>query len=305
MELRFNSVYTIKTLNKIIEDIRLKQSEIQQVANSKDVLLSTITSKSRNNELPVPLETFLTGSYKRGTKITPLDDVDIFYVIGKVLNTSPHHHSLSECSFYFGSDYLDQNGNISSIRVLELIKRELKKTYSSSEIVRNGESVSVFLSTYGVTFDVVPAFFDQRNNYYLIPNGGNSTQWKYSNPKIDEDNLSFIQTRHFNNIKDAIRITKYWFRKKKIKNLRSYHLETIFFHIFSIADPTSSLSTVLIIFFHIIQNHQYLYVCPDATKLSDNLISSHSVDDVILISYEAKKAYDSLLKGEEEFHEYL
>ncbi len=133
--------------------------------------------------MPYPKDIFLIGSYKRGTKIRPLDDVDIFYVIGLAKRRDNNWHTITDCSFDFGDDFKDDDGNISSIKILNLLRNEISKTYSKSEIRRNGEVVNVYLKSYSVGFDIVPVWQIANDNYYLIPAGRGSTKWKKSNPK--------------------------------------------------------------------------------------------------------------------------
>ena len=168
-------------------------------------------NKAKGNLIPLPKEIFLIGSYARGTKITPLDDVDIFYVMGIAVKRDEHWHTLIECSLKFGEEFLDEDKNISSIKILELIKKEISKTYSQSNIRRNNEVVNVYLTSYEVGFDIVPAFKIKNYDYYLIPAGGNSSKWKRSNPKKDEEILNILNEKHNGLLKNTIRIIKYWF----------------------------------------------------------------------------------------------
>ncbi|WP_434579274.1 SMODS domain-containing nucleotidyltransferase [Thermoanaerobacterium thermosaccharolyticum] len=292
-------------IENLVNFIRLNQNEIQNVSYAKDNLIETIKSKARNKLLPMPKDVFLTGSYKRGTKISPLDDVDIFYVIGYALKKYKARHIITDCSFKYGVEFEDNEGKISSIKILNLIKQELSKTYSKSEIRRNGEVVNVYLRSYEVGFDVVPAWEIAGSEYYLIPNGGGSTKWKKSNPKIDEYILNRLNDKHKNLLKNTIRVMKYWFKKKKIKSPRTYHLESIAYYIFSIKDPISSYKESLIYFFENINYNNYLIRCPDPTNLSGNLSSSLDKEDIKKILNEADNAIKYLKEGEEKFIKYV
>jgi len=293
-------------INKLINYIKLSQQEIQNVSNAKDNLIQTVKSKAQNGYLPYPKDIFLTGSYKRGTKIFPLDDVDIFYVIGLAEKKDNHWHTITNCTFKFGEDFKDEDENISSIKILNLIKKEISKTYSRSEIRRNGEVVNVYLTAYEVGFDIVPAWEIINENYYLIPAGGDSTKWKRSNPKIDENILDELNEKHNKLLKNIIRIVKYWFRKKKIKTPRSYHLESIAYYIFGKKESaTSSYVEGLIYFYENINYNDYLKKCPDPTNLSGDLSSNLNDNDISKIIAESEKAISCLRKNEEEFVRYV
>ena len=82
------------TIETLIGEIRLKQNEIEAISQAKKRLLATILNRASEELLPRPLDMFLIGSYSRGTKITPLDDVDIFYVMGNAEKTSDNWHQI-------------------------------------------------------------------------------------------------------------------------------------------------------------------------------------------------------------------
>ena len=294
----------------LVEYIRLSRDEIQNVKQARDNLVTVIKNKAKRGYLPRPINIFLTGSYKRGTKISPLDDVDIFYVVGEAKSQDDYRHIITHTTFDFGNDFKDKDNNISSIKVLNLIKKEISKTYRRSEIRRNGEVVNVYLSSYEVGFDIVPAWRINNREYYLIPEGGRSTRWKKSNPKWDEYILSVLNEKHKGLLKDIIRVVKYWFNRKKIKSLRSYHLESIFYHMFGNKKKSikSHLEGLLYFYGNIINNHKYrnyLEECPDPTGLSEPLSSNLTYEDINRILLEADKAIKYLKLGEDQFVRYV
>lgn len=293
-------------IERLVTHIRLTKQEIQNVSSAKNNLIQTIKSKAKNGYLPYSKDIFLTGSYKRGTKISPLDDVDIFYVIGLAEKKDNHWHTITNYTFDFGEDFKDEDDNVSSVRVLDLLKKEISKTYTMSKVRRNGEVVNVYLTSYEIGFDIVPAWKITNDNYYLIPAGGGSTKWKRSNPKIDEDILNDLNEKHNMLLKDTIRIVKYWFRKKKIKTPRSYHLESIAYYVFGKKkSATTSYVEELIYFYENINYNDYLKKCPDPTNLSGDLSSNLDEDDINKILAEADKAIEHLRKSEEEFVRYV
>jgi hypothetical protein len=325
-------------INNLIEHIRLKQFEITNISSAKNRLIRILNNEAKNGRIPPSKYIFLTGSYGRKTKINPLDDVDIFYVMDYGMKENENEY-LINTSFDFGykciecndgdsiigsilkaifggeednfcSAYMPYpNEKISSKKILELIKRGLIKNYPNSEIRRNGEVVNVYLKTYGVGFDIVPAFYINNEDYYLIPAGGKSTKWKKSNPKKDEEILKKLNDKHNGKLKDIIRIIKYWFRKKKIKSLRSYHLESICYYMFK--NKKNSILTYengLLHFYKYIGIKPYLtYLksCPDPTNLSGDLSSGLSDEDINKIISEARTARKYLKKGGCEFVRYI
>lgn len=292
-------------MNALLDKIKLKDEEIEQVNKAHDNLLNVLNSKALLNKLPTAKNFILTGSYARDTKITPLDDVDIFYVIGKANHLGNNWHTIVDCDFVFGSEYLDVNKNISSLKILNLIKREIDQTYTASEIRRDGEVVNLFLSSYGVGFDITPVFEIVNDDYFLMPQGKGLHRWKKSNPLIDHAHITELHERH-NHIKNIILLAKYWFERKRIKAPRSYHLESIVYHIFDpILEYGYKIENGLA---HLLKNLNYnnhLAFCPDPTALSEPLSSGFTDEDIINIQKEAAIAIQHLSEGSEKFKEYV
>src|SRR5215216_4577203 len=113
-----------------------------------DLQESTVSKRQQNvrdaveGEMKV-LDSFLTGSYQRGTMISPLSeaDIDVFFVLDQ--------------------SYNETNGQAS---LLDKLKRVLKKTYpNTSDISRNGQAVTIIFSDFKV--DVVPSFYRSGGGY--------------------------------------------------------------------------------------------------------------------------------------------
>lgn len=293
-------------MNTLLNKIKLKPQEIDQVNKAYDHLLSVLNNKAGLGVLPTAKNFILTGSYARDTKITPLDDVDIFYVIGKANSLGNGWHTIADCDFTFGQDYLDVNQNISSLKILNLVKKEIDATYTSSEIRRDGEVVNLFLSSYGVGFDINPVFEIMNDDYFLMPQGKGLHMWKKSNPLIDHAHLAELDERHNYILKEIILIVKYWFERKRIKSLRSYHLEAIAHHLFNYIPVGPYKHEEGLAYFLInLNKNNYLYSCPDPTGISDPLLSGFTTEDVANIQNEANIAIKHLSQGNDKFTEYV
>lgn len=293
-------------MNTLIANIRIKEHEIENASSARGYLDQILQSKGENGTLPTPKKVFLTGSYSRGTKISPLDDIDVFYVVGHAVAVNNTWHTIVDCDYKFGSSFLEVDGNISSTKILELIKGELEETYGQSEIKRAGEVVNLYLNSYELGIDIVPAFQITNSNYFLIPNGSGSTRWKKSNPLIDELIITNLDSQHNNLVKDLIRITKYWARKKKIVSPRSYHLEAITYHVLSnLPQKITSHAEGLTYLLGRLNLNNYLNQCPDPTGLSESISSGLSDLDIINISQEAYKAISHLQESNDSFIAYV
>ena len=107
------------------------------IKNEINNLIDVINNKAEYGKLPLAEYFSLIGSYKRGTKITPLDDVDIFYVLGKAKKNSDNWYSITKCSFNFDESFKDENSNISSLIILNLIIINTKKLWMKFFILWN------------------------------------------------------------------------------------------------------------------------------------------------------------------------
>ncbi len=295
------------TINDLIKNnISLSQQEIMSVSKAKDNLLEYLIQKSKLNELPTAIETFLIGSYSRDTKIAPLDDVDIMIVIGTVKKNEDDNHSIIKCDFNFNSDHYNNEDHISSKKMLELYKKYIKLKYSKSELIRNNEAINLYLSSYNTGFDLIPSFYCPSFDYYLIPTGGLDTNWKKSNPIKDKLILEELNTKHNLLLKNTIRIVKYWFKMKRIKKIRSYHFEAMCYYYFNqtpylISSYKNGIETIL----KNINYCGYLKSCPDPTKLSGNLTSGYEEDDINNIISESEIALKKINESEEDFVKYV
>src|SRR3989344_694856 len=291
-------------MDSLLAKIRLQDDEIAQVKGAHAHLVEVLNSKASNSTLPTAKDFLLTGSYARDTKITPLDDVDIFYIIGKANSVDSHWHTIIDCDFTFGQEFLDADENVSSLKILNLIKKEIGETYGKSEIRRDGEVVNLFLTSYGVGFDLTPVFEISNDDYYLMPEGKGMHKWKKSNPLIDHAHITHLHEKHNYMLKDIILLAKYWFKRKRIKSPRSYHLESVAYHLFDSIPPgvythTGWLSYLL----KNINKDNHLISCPDPTGLSEPLSSGLTPEDITNIENEANEAVTHLSQGSDKFIE--
>ncbi len=152
------------------------------------------------------VDSFLTGSYIRSTMIAPLAkaDIDIFFVLS--------------------SDYYAQNGQAA---LLDRVKRVLKKTYTTPDISRDGQAVTISFNDFKV--DVVPAF-NRKGGGYLIPNTQGGT-WISTDPKEHVRISSEHNKAHDYDLIPLIKMLKCWNRNIGA-HFRSFHLEVLSWQIF-------------------------------------------------------------------------
>lgn len=194
---------TIEDAFKTLRD-NLRITELQE---------SIVSIRQRNvraaveNQMKV-LDSFLVGSYRRGTMIAPLSeaDVDIFIVLDQ--------------------SYYEPNGQAT---LLDKLKRVLTKTYpSTSDISRNGQAVTIYFSDFKV--DVVPSFY-RSGGGYLIPNTVLG-RWIETDPKRHIEIWQAANKDHDYNLAALNKMIKGW-NVVHGKPLHSFHLEALILQVMS------------------------------------------------------------------------
>lgn len=139
---------------------------------------------------------FLTGSYKRATKIKPLRDVDIFCVMGEEERHYREKHPSS---------------------LLDNVRNALKDKYGEENVVTDERCVTVKFDAkvkdedestedQVVGFDVVPAF--QGKGFYEIPS--RTGKWIKTDPKVHEELANKAQVAFDKQWKFTVRMIKKW-----------------------------------------------------------------------------------------------
>ncbi len=175
---------------------------------------STVASRQTNvrnelaNEMAV-IDSFLVGSYKRNTMISPLSkaDVDVFMVMD--------------------SSYFEPNGQAS---FLDKVKRAMARSYNNSDISRNGQAVTIRFTDF--TVDIVPAF-NRQGGGYLIPDSI-MKRWISTNPKQHISLWSDLNRERNGYFIPVVKMLKCWNRSHSAK-FRSFHLECVARSIFNMA----------------------------------------------------------------------
>lgn len=139
---------------------------------------------------------FLTGSYARWTKSKPLNDVDIFFVLG-----SEEEH------------YREKHPN----EILQAFYNVLEDEYGGDAVRKQGRSVGVNFGIVVdaddntdyrvVSVDAVPAF--TKGDDYEIPNN-DTGEWMGTNPEIHARKAVEAHQAYSNEWKGLVRMVKYW-----------------------------------------------------------------------------------------------
>ncbi len=268
----------------LLEKIGVSQAQRSQGSTSHTYVRGLLDNKWKTDPTFPWLATgdFLSGSYARGTKIHPLDDIDVMIVLdgsglfqvegGRQTNAivRGEAHGSPVHTLTYGTQ-----GLISSKRILEKFRDALQEAYPSSDIRKNGQAVNVWLESYGLGLDIVPSFHiipqDGRRDFYYIPKGGESHEWMSTNPKIDAEIYHDLDTRHDGKLKPVVKLLKHWNEVYNNSRLQSYHLETVAMYVFDQhPDQLRDHASALTYFFnnaepYLVQN------CDDMTRIGGHV----------------------------------
>ena len=161
-------------------------------------------------------EFLISGSFKRKTAIKPLNDIDLFVVL------DPDAHE----------DLVDA----APLKILKEIQRILDDAYPNKEhpIVQD-RSVNIEFSGTKLAFDVVPAFPDEENDGYRIPDR-RTNSWISTNPRVHAEHSTAANERAGNKAKPLVKALKCWNKQSEPKVLRSFHLELMVYDVLK-SDP--------------------------------------------------------------------
>ena len=236
-----------KTVNdafvEFIRDVvNLDPGIVTDARQSRDNLLDNIKEFDGDNdffqlywEKRIPF-----GSFGRGTKCRPLDDIDYMVCLSANGCTYDTSSQWDDIPIYTGGTederlllcVDDENENrLNSTKVINRFVKKVKgvREYHRSEVHKNGQAAVLNLMSKEWSFDIVPCFYttteSNGRNYYLIPNGKGN--WMKTDPVMDRDKVEDEDARLERRLRLLVRMMKRWNRVKKIPSLESYALETL------------------------------------------------------------------------------
>ncbi|MDD4412474.1 MAG: hypothetical protein PHR00_02400 [Patescibacteria group bacterium] len=249
------SIIESKLQSLLDGEINLTQTHVMQGSTSHTYIRNLLANRRRtDSSFPWLLDgDFLTGSYARGTKLHPLDDIDVMIVLdgaGLVPTGIEDTHYVEGNTDGIHSpihNHINQDNTLDSHAVLHAFHKTLNQSHPESKIKKDGQSVNVQLKSSNLGIDIVPCFhiipFEiGQQDFYYIPMGNNNPSWLKTNPKIDQNISKNLHDRHNKKLKSVIKLVKYWNRIKNNERLRSYHLETIAWYVFH--NHPSAIATI-------------------------------------------------------------
>jgi hypothetical protein len=206
------------------------------------------------------------GSFRRRTKIRPLDDIDLLLVFtgaGTTYNELTDRITLQvPDSAEKLKKFTNNDGTLNSIKLIEKVKKSLSGIYQyeKADIHRRQEAATLKLKSYDWVFDIVPAFItaedSQGRTYYIIPDGNGN--WKKTDPRIDNDRTTEINKKFDGNVLSVIRLVKYWNTHVSSCTISSsYLLENIVLNYFNEKEEWNGRKSELQDFFYYLKGAIY------------------------------------------------
>lgn len=169
-------------------------TEIRSDISSRYEKITQRLNKDFWNNDSTTLHSRYVGSYGRGTAIKGFSDLDILFQL-------PYEVYVKYNSYQY-------NGQS---QLLQEVRNSIRKTYSNSEISADGQVVAVFFSD-NIRFEVVPSFINKDNSYtYPDSNGGGS--WKVTNPILEINAISSMDSKCNSNLKNLCKMNRAWKNK--------------------------------------------------------------------------------------------
>lgn len=180
-----------------IEAARPKASKQQQ--NLRENLASLLEVQAA----------ILTGSYRRGTQIPPLDDIDVLLVLD---------------SGAYGEYHRDTREHTGAI--VSLAANALRTAYRQSEIHPYDRGARISFTGTGIGFDVTPAF-QLAEDVFTIPDR-RAGRWILTNPKEHQRQISVANQEICGQwLVPLVKLLKLWNQEHGRRHLNGFHLEVL------------------------------------------------------------------------------
>jgi hypothetical protein len=224
-----------------MKEVNPKENAIDQANDCQDHLRGILANKlAEDSSLPFLLERedFIFGSAVRKTKPAPIDDIDLMLVLDGSMLFATENGQTTGTVFGSGKSYnpvlnsvhLDDHGFVSSQKILNRIREAVDETYSRSEIRKDGQAVNLWLESYGLGIDIVPAFKVShylKGTHYFIPAGTGSHMWQSTNPLVDLKLFSDEDQRLGGLLCSAARLMRRWNEFSNEKILSGFHVDAL------------------------------------------------------------------------------
>lgn len=234
-------------LEKFIQSLELTQGQRDEVSRQHTMVRETLRQRLKTKT------DFLSGSYSRHTAIRPLNDIDIFVVLGDAVSTPSFSAS---------------QGSLTADGALKQVRQALHAKWSNKDLpILQQHSVHIGFTESGIEFDVVPAFEVPGREAYLIPER-ETGKWILTNPRIHQTRSTEANEAAGKKLKPLLKAVKHWNRRHPSSPLGSFHLEVMSYSAFP-TPPEDYLEGLERLFSHLSQ--KVLGTCPDPARLGPDV----------------------------------
>ena len=232
------------TVNKAFDEfmkniVNLDKDVTNKARKSRDNLINNICKFDGDSDFFAVYDekNMKFGSFGRNTKIRELDDIDLLICLSAE-GSRTYFEGLDRRIYIYGNDNDVKNKLVHEgtnlLNSTKVINRFISKLavlydYRSAEMHKNMEAVTLKMNSYAWNFDIVPCFYTT-GDFYLIPDG--KGYWKKTDPRIDQNSLSFVNQKHNGNFLNLVRLVKYFNRRNSASAIGSYLLETMLINIY-------------------------------------------------------------------------
>ena len=284
--------------------VNLDSEETKTARGSRDWLINQLISlPDKLDDFPILYEgkSLKFGSFARNTKIRPLDDIDLmlsFSADGSTYSTITYGKKYSLFVPENATNLrklCNDDGTLNSIKVVNKIVSSLNKIeqYKKSEKHRRQEAATLNLTSYDWSFDIVPCFYTD-TGYYLIPDGNGF--WKASDPRIDQERVNNLNTKHDKYLLQLIRTSKYWKHITYMPDIPSYLFECFLLNFAESETKLQSYVDLNFISFLSYLKNRIFYSVPDPKGFQGEL-NSLSFDEQKRISEKVEACHKIALEA--------
>jgi hypothetical protein len=201
-------------LRQVVRRIEPSQAQKDAASRSHNYLRDVLVT---GRMAQVIVDSYLSGSYARDTAVSPLDDVDIVFLI------HPKHWQNVIQSF-LGLRPSPQD-------VLNTFARAIRYRYDQSAV--NIQRRSVRLQLFHLDIDVVPALPSSSDGQMILVGDAEADAWLDSAPKKHEALATEVNRSRGGLFKPLVKLLKFWNGNlPTTANVKSFAIETMAVRIF-------------------------------------------------------------------------
>lgn len=178
--------------SQFCENLRVPQATRNSISDRYKIITQRLNRDFWESDSKT-LHSRYVGSYGRRTAVRGFSDLDVLFEL-------PYE-------IYEKYNSYQYNGQSA---LLQAVKQSLKKTYSTTNISGDGQVIVINFND-GITFEIVPCFFN--NDSFIYPDSNNGGSWKVTNPIPEIKTIKENNELTNKNLIRLCRMTRSWRNK--------------------------------------------------------------------------------------------